>query len=265
MRPTKRIVYTLLKFWEYPKAITFFKKKQLVFITGMGRSGTTFLSKLLDKKQDSMAVHELFHEDHNAIFHAHYSTRKALNYIYIRLLLMYHYFKQHNKTTFIEVNSALRFHVKAIKKVFPNALVLFIVRDGREVVRSLYPRGHYRTGAVGHYALQPLPTDEVFAKWQSMSRLQKLAWLWKDANRQAQFADGVILFEKLLTDYDYFNQKLAIPLGIDFSLHEWRESFQEKENKTQTHELPHWNEWNEQQKYEFDQIAYSEMLKYSYY
>ena len=236
------------------------------FILGMGRSGTNFLASMLGKCPDALVFHEPLAEDFNAFVEAHKSYDNALQYLTnFRLERMHALAQNHNIHHYGEVNSALRYHAKAIKVAMPRARLLHLVRDGREVVRSVMERRHYTPETTGHHDLRPLPSDPLYERWDTLSRFEKVCWLWTDANRRlAEEVPRWVSFESLIGDYDYFKENLLDPLGLELSEALWSEMVRAPTNVTREFSFPPWQQWDTTQRAAFDAICGEQMAHFGY-
>lgn len=248
------------------QALAWFDDKSVFFLLGMGRSGTNFLADMLSHCPVTLVHHEPVTEDFDAFVEAHSSEARALSYIEnFRVAQMYHLAKAHDIRCYGEVNSALRFHGKALKAVLPKAKLLHLVRDGRDVVRSIMERKHYMPEATSHHNLAPLPTDPLYAKWNSLSRFEKVCWLWADANRRvAQDVPDWIAFEPLVSDYRYFRGRLLEPVGLEMDEATWNKLVSSPTNVTKKFSFPKWQDWGASQRAMFDAICGEQMARFGY-
>ena len=205
------------KFWITKKKVdNWYRNKNVFFITGVGRSGTKFFAGLLKKEKNSLVFHEPIYEDFKAIVQAQKNPKKALKYIRsFRKKRIYSLNKDKSPTTYGEVNSNLRYHVKAIIQTFPHAKILHIVRDGRDVVRSFMARKHYTNDGVKHHSMSPRKADPFYNEWNSLTRFEKICWFWTDGNRVIRtYTNNFVKFENLISDYSYFKSKIESFLKI---------------------------------------------------
>jgi len=142
MYPSRKMIKTKLKFWYSNKKINnWINDKKLFFILAIGRSGTNFFSQLLDKSENAYIVHQPVRSDFRAHNEAFFSEKKAYKYFKtFRKKEIYLRAKLKNIEVYGEVNSVIRRHCNAIRKLFPNASIFHLVRDGRDVVRSMMAR-----------------------------------------------------------------------------------------------------------------------------
>jgi hypothetical protein len=238
-----------------------FAERNVFFLLGIGRSGTKFLSKLLNSDENAIVFHEPIPEDFDAFCIAHKNEKSAYRYISkYRKKKIYSLVKDKNVNTYGEVNSALRYHVEAITNCFPDAKTLHLVRDGRDVVRSFMSRRHYIKGSKGHHALKPTKKDPWYYKWDTLNRFEKICWLWADANRRVRkHVKRHVKFEKAISDYNYFEENIENYLSLHIGREIWREAINRPKNSTIQFKLPHWKEWDGRLTESFDKICGEEM------
>jgi len=76
--------------------------------------------------------------------------------------------------------------------------------------------------------VHPPPGDPYHEQWNSMSRFQRLCWLWQADNAFIRTSlDHTVRFELLLSDYDYFKSELLdyVGLEVDPGIEEGLEEF----------------------------------------
>lgn len=267
MYPSKKIIETKLKFWHSSKKVNrWINDKQIFFILGIGRSGTQFFSQLLDKSKNAYVVHEPVRSDFRAYKEAFFNERKAYKYfktfrkkeIYLRV-------KLNNMEVYGEVNSVIRRHCKAIRELFPKANIFHIVRDGRDVVRSMMARKTMTDEDQNTKNIRPIEGDPWFENWTEMNRFDKLCWYWDVENRYLhKNIDITIHFEQLISNYEYFNEKLLEPLNLEIPKEVWEREVKTPKNITKKYTIPHWNTWNPVKLESFNKICGETMKKLGY-
>ncbi len=193
---------------------------RFIVITGMPRSGTVFLANLLNYAPDVEARHEIF------------GTRYflALSYYqpshpFVELCL-----RQQKKQvlgrfpelhTFVDVNAHLRFALDTVRRTLDDPLCFHLVRNGREVVRSLYRIGRWYTRREKRMRL--LPNDpSTLELWGGYSRFEKLCWNWNEAvSRLLDEGVNVLHLERIVSDYQYLRERLLEPGGIHLEPNVW--------------------------------------------
>lgn len=237
-----------------------------VFVTGMGRSGTTWFAHLLDGIPGVKAYHEhigdkwftvlsrYIESDHHSVPYLERS-RTALE-------------SSHQAgTTFVDVNNNLRYSVPALKKVFEGCTIFHLVRDPRAVVPSLYLR---RGDSVAH----SFPTAAEDIQWLlDADKFEQVCWTWADTTKLLMEQGTELLqFERLLTDYDYLAERFLEPTGLALSRDEWTAKKDTRVNETRSKlfryayaklrnknfvedQLPRYQQWSDSQKRTFDKIC----------
>lgn len=254
------------------------------FFLSMGRSGTQFLASLLSKAPGTLVYHEPAEEDR-----VYFGLRYAGTFDKVMDAYLERRFQKLLKQTgknyevYGEVNSYLRYETEWLRKKF-NPVFFHLVRDGRDFVRSAYTRGVY-TLDDRKWMIVPGDQDPMAEKWENTDRFQKLCWYWKHTNEYiASRVERTVLFEKLLTDYDYFKDNVLGPLGLSIPHGTWSAAvkkpkntskrailrkkikrmilFQPKEKRIKP--LPHWSQWDNKRKELFNEICFETMKKFGY-
>jgi len=261
----KMLIYS--HFWIKDESVDeWFRDKKIFFILSIGRSGTKWLADLLNKDPRALVVHEPFIEaiPHQKAFH---NPREAERYILkFRKKEIYVRIRKLDIDIYGEVNSFLRRHCETLKKAFPSAIILHLVRDGRSVVRSMYSRETMLPNAYDTKYIYPKPDDPYYKKWSNMTRFEKLCWYWAVENQYLyECCKGkIIQFEKILSDYRYFREKILQPLGLRIPKKIWEKAVKMPKNPSAYYKLPHWREWNQWMKEKFEEICGDIMRKCGY-
>ncbi len=257
---------------------------KIFFILSLGRSGSKFLANLLNKDTNALVFHEPSLLDKKILFYE-YTNQFDLfvnNYYKSRFANLIP--KDNHIKIYGEVNSYLRYSSKWLKNNL-NAKVFFLVRDGRDFVRSAYPRNIY-TEFEEQQSIVPNDKDDFASQWNTMNRFQKLCWYWNHTNEYLFESIGSpIHFEKIVQDYEYFEEKILIPTGIDLSFEIWKNEitrpinksksfflkkkltryiFQRNQSKLTFTKLPHWSCWEAKRKTDFKNICGNTMAKIGY-
>jgi sulfotransferase family protein len=244
--------------------------ESIFFVLSTGRSGTNFLSHFLNKNRSVQVYHEpdflydvatLHRCKRSEIFAARYFNQYRKHAIGSRM-------RESGEARYGEVTGTLRYHAAAIQKTFPTALIFLMTRDGRDVIRSAWRWKFYKKGTTGAYHIRPNRDDPYFQKWKKMTRFEKLCWSWMDSNEQIIQhipEENIFRFERIIEDYDYLNDKLLRPLGIDVDKEEWmlKKSIK-SDNASVQYEFPHWTRWETGDREAFNDICGPTMLKLGY-
>lgn len=198
---------------------------QYVFITGMGRSGTKLITRLLTNTHDVKSEHEyignrqfwllswyLTESDYTIPFLKREKERIESTF---------------NKRLFIDVNGYLQNAVPALTNVFNPLKIFHLVRDPRKTIPSLYTR---RIDTDLH--LLPKKKQEI-EKWLDGNKLYQICWNWNQTTSALlEQPVQLIRFEDIISDYHLFRQTLLIPLQMEITEQEWKKAKSEKVNRT---------------------------------
>lgn len=234
--------------------------------TGMGRSGTRFLSKLLNRAPSARVVHEPVDEDIAAFRHGYCSPQRRRRYVQsFRIPETNLRLGGDPPIVYGEVNSHLRRHVGAIRELCPSIQIFQLVRDGRDVVRSMYSRKTMTSGDRTTYRVRPCRGDPFRDQWDALSRFEKLCWYWSSANAFVRpRSDWTVRLEDVVTDYEWLDANLLDPLGLKLERSVWRNEIAIQRNVTDSHVLPLPENWEARRKQRFWEICGEEMRKYGY-
>ena len=240
--------------------------KKFFFILAIGRSGTTFLAHLLNLSAGAVVFHEPTRSDIDAYRRAFYSPGEAERYVasfrrkemYLRTRLM-------DFTVYGEVNSLLRRHFHALSQHFPAAGFLHLVRDGRDVVRTMMSTVALTPGDMWTGWLRPHESDPFFAQWPTMDRFAKLCWYWRVENQYLRTSMGnTVRFEEIARDYECLEQRVLRPFGLVLSQSVWKQQAGVQRNATGAYRMPHWREWDAGHMRTFETICGDEMRASGY-
>lgn len=234
--------------------------------TGMGRSGTRFLSRLLDRAPTARVVHEPVDEDIAAFRHGYCSPDRRHRYIErFRLPEIDLRLGDDPPEVYGEVNSHLRRHVSAIRNLYPKAQVFHLVRDGRHVVRSMYSRGTMQRGDRATDGIGPCMQDGFRTDWDQSSRFERLCWYWaSNIAFVRERAQWTVRLEDLLSDYGTFRADVLDPLGLQVERSVWKSEVNNPRNETGSHVLPPPDRWQPERKRRFWEICGGEMERCGY-
>lgn len=257
-----------LKFWNTRGKIKRWAAgKRIFFIIGSGRSGTAWLSSLLANAGQAYVEHEPVKEDFQAYQCAYWDQNAARSYILsFRMKEIFTRCSHREEfSAYGEVNSALRRHAPALREAFPNTDMFHLVRDGRDVVRSMYARTTMTPTDPNTQYIAPTLDDPFRESWPSMSRFEKLCWYWRVENAFLRdVVPHVIQFERILQDYSYLQSRVLSPLGLNIDAEIWQRYANTRINRTTAPGLPHWEEWPAELKTGFDRICSTEMANLGY-
>ncbi len=239
------------------------------FILSLGRSGSLFLANLLNQGNTTgpeFIYHEPIRLDFFSYLNVFYSPPSARQYFQsFRKKFIYFLLERNQLERYGEVNSVLRRHVQAIRIEIPSAQIIHLVRDGRDVVRSMMARRTYTFQDPISTFIIPQKGDPYYGNWPEMNRFERLCWYWWSENLAlAGQGDRLVRLEDLLIDYQVLKEKILDPLAIELEAKTWQRLVDKPKNITRKHVLPHWSDWQDWQIESFNRICGDLMVRLGY-
>lgn len=238
----------------------------LFFILSTGRTGTVWMSEVLSLVDGAHIEHEPIPVEVYAHMDAVYSEIKAENYIKIlkRKDIFIRMIRQECEI-YGEVNGNLRRHSPFLKKYFPKAKLLHLVRDGRKVIRSVLARNTFKGDHPVFGTECPLPSKELNRKWSTMDEFEKACWVWREENAYIrQHVPCLARLEDITTSYEAFQTQVLTPLGLSLSESVWVMHADVKVNESRMNRVRLDEDWSEEQIKMFDFICGDEMKALGY-
>ena len=248
------------------------RQSNMFFILGTGRSGTQLFTNLFSRSDQCLAFHEPnFLEDVGTMEEFRQNSEECNQYwVRYRQYEIYKRWSAAPEALFYgEINGTIRYHAEAIIKTLPEAKLFLVTRDGRGVVRSVMGwTQFYGPESKGAYALEPLPNDPFKDQWDRMTRFEKICWSWQEANEfimDSVQEDRWMKLERVSSDFEYFSEKLARPIGLSISQDAWHEVVSKKsDNASKHYDFPAWDDWTPEQQEIFKQICGNTMSRLGY-
>ena len=252
--------------WQWAKKQAkvdeFFAEKKIFFGLSTFRSGSTFLADLLANEVNNAQI------EHEPNVNDYWSYAKILKGKKHAFQYVYQYRKQdivqrsryNDITIYGELNPFLVLHVNALKEEIPEAVLFHLVRDGRDVVRSLMAREVLGDKDPLAKIITPPADDLYYEKWHTMTRFEKVCWKWQHENKTLRATiNHSIQFERLVKDYDYFKKEILNLLNIHITKEKWQYHINQPKHASPRHRIPHWSEWDKQLIHQFEEICGEEM------
>jgi len=167
--------------------------------------------------------------------------------------------------------------------VFKDHKAIYIVRDGRDWVRShmnwgqFYGKKGIRKLIAHNWPIAAdLPSDPYAEKWNGLSRFERLCWAWTRLNSYAletvsKNRDArVFQFEKLFSGegkYQVLEELLAFSTALpSINTTQLRNTngWLERKVHQSSNEFPSWQEWTKEQKGQFETICGHLMITLGY-
>lgn len=224
------------------------------WISGFGRSGTTWIAVVLARAtEEGHFYHEpcIPIDKHGALDTVEGNHDPVKWWTKVRTPVVLERMREDREKWakspwYGEANSLIRYNIPVVRKLYPDAPVLHLHRDGREVVRSLHARVIYSPRGGINNQNRPQPGDPWYDQWSGFDRFEKLCWFWQHGVMfMDPLADSRIEFRTMLTDFDYFTEAVSDPIGIPVSREHWEDYRRPKRKKNHTRKftLPHHDEW----------------------
>lgn len=240
--------------------------KEWAFILSTGRTGTDFFTKLFnsDAVPDAWSLHEprpAFRARSYQLVARYHTTFERLYFQWPRM----RWHKRSQKTWYIETNYHLFAAIPLIREAFPNAWIIHVIRDGRDVVTSWLNKYRYITN--NHITPFQIPGDPAQEAWSLWNPVQKLSWYWKTVNElvASQSPDLWLRFEYLFTPpyTDLFHLLEALPLE-SYDPDRIQAMVSERVNPSKSQFFPAFQKWPQQWQQEFYAIAGPAMMRFGY-
>ncbi len=189
------------------------KQRQPIFIVGMPRSGSTLVEQILTANSDISATDELpFFEKIAATFERHAGvsqnvkklTEDEITKISSDYLKSVEHYQDSHKTYFVDKNPNNFLYLGVIKKIFPDAKIINILRNPVDNAISVYRQYFYK----GHDFSFSL--DSIIQYWQGYLEVMQ-HW-------NSLFHDQIyhLRYENLINDFDDEISQLMDYLQIEF-------------------------------------------------
>lgn len=231
----------------------------MLIITGSGRSGTETLSRVFGGWHEFRVNYILEKYFVNADpFSDPFDTIEKR----IQVVLDLH--QGIDPHDFIDSSNLYLHFIDVLKLLYPSVRIILSVRNGKDFVRSAASRKwHERKlfGMVPHYH------DPYYNSWESLSPLQRNAWIWTYRNKKAlsqlsAFPEN----QKFVLKIEDLNNPGVISRLETFAgiLIKDTECADKKYNANIEFDFPAKETWTERQHREFDDIA-GELMNYFKY
>ncbi|MCA9260929.1 MAG: sulfotransferase [Planctomycetales bacterium] len=246
----------------------FASRRQVFFVLSTGRTGSRWLAGLLNTCQNASVFHEPIRWEQWAHREAIEQPESAESYIQqFRLKEIYLRVagRPDERPVYGEVNGCLRRHAAAIASNLPQAVLLHVVRDGRDFVRSVCTRGTFAGAHPVYTGLRP-PLDSEWPKdWSALSEFERACWMWANENSHlAAHVPTSLRFEDLVGSYEAFADGVLAPLQLDVPRAAWDAARTRPDNASTGVQAPHWTEWTASQSDTFWSICGEQMKRYGY-
>ena len=200
------------------------------FITGMGRSGTKFISSLIALDKNVISYHEHFGNREYWLASWYLGNMYSVQFLKKQKLNTLSSLNNENipnETMLVDSNSYLQDSIDAVNLVFESPKIFHLVRDPRKVIPSLINRRSDRR-------MHKIPKNEIgISNWLGMNKLEQVCTNWAETTQELLNSSAeTIKFEKCINDYSYVDKVLFKPLGLKIDKNKYNLLKSKKINKT---------------------------------
>jgi len=230
----------------------------MVIITGTGRSGTATLARMFGGYHEFRVDYILdkYFSKANPYSDSFYTVEKR-----IAVILDLH--QGITRETFVDSSNLYIHFIDAVYLINPSAKFILSVRNGKDFARSAHSRKWHERSSFG---MVPYMDDPYFGRWDTMTPLQKNAWIWVARNKKAlEGLKSVPKGQKMIVRIEDIGRGETLDelarfsaIAINRSLHA------EKFNANPVFDLSPKEEWTDDMKREFDGIAGDMMRFFGY-
>jgi len=185
-------------------------------------------------------------------------------------------------SVYVESNLGYYGLLDAVPQVFKNYRAIYIIRDGRDWIKSMMNWGEvYGKGMIRELFAHKWPTakdtnDEYDKQWDRFSRFEKLCWAWSRLNEYALTTISknphaqVYKFEDIFLNENRYQvlEKLvsfttSLP-NLDPESLGSTNSWLERKIHQSSSQFPEWEKWSKDQKNSFEKICGPQMESLGY-
>jgi hypothetical protein len=158
----------------------------MFFVLSSGRSGSQTIATALDQFSNCVCLHHPKPELVLEATEVYYGDRPVED---VERMLRETRHSTVDGKIYGEVNLQLALLVPSLRRLYPDAKYIWLLRDGRDAVASMYYRGWYdpaetRVAEVWHKGRLAGDRTGDFSpyEWQRLTRFEKCCWIWKKYN-----------------------------------------------------------------------------------
>ncbi|AQT69608.1 hypothetical protein STSP2_02802 [Anaerohalosphaera lusitana] len=234
--------------WRGPQKVFFF--------LSAARSGSKWLTNMLDQATPLSARHEFTLNHSFAEGEPKLVKRTGPGFVQLaenkekirELLGESHTFVQKLPNDYAEANVYLEQFIPELQEEFPEAQLIHLFRQPRDVVRSIMNRDWYAAPEDNAHPRLDVPNFE------QLPQFAKACWYVRKANETlSKVCKRQIKFERMVNDEEYLREKLKL-LDIPYYPRLAAREFQKVINANQNNQLPVYDHWSPRQKRIFDSI-----------
>jgi hypothetical protein len=253
-----------------------------VFILTTGRSGSKFITNLLNCASNIIAYHEpqpTLQYFSNYAFHHQGEADILTNMIdAARMELILEVFIK-NKI-YVESNQCLTFFAPVIATLFRKSKFVYLVRHPGDFVRSAIRKGWHKNDSIWESGRVKIADGD---QWENMDQMERLSWLWMTTNSFIEkFKEQVnthrivtFQFENLIKKIKEARKLLKFVGAVDIKPEKIKEVQEKRINELFIHpneppgmkkvvDFPDYIEWNDEMKKKLRKYSEKLAKRYGY-
>jgi hypothetical protein len=177
---------------------------------------------------------------------------------------------------YVETNETIFSILPIISEIIPNSKFIFIVRDGRDTVTDAINDNIYTLkDPLNRITALDYPDDSYFNTWHIMSQFEQACWWWKKTNNiifddvKERKDTLMVKYEDIMHKKHYGThiRKICQFIGYPSNnkvLKVWDKMLAEYDKQKPTGDFPHWKDWTNEQKEQFEKFAGEHMREIGY-
>ena len=232
--------------------------KRTYFVLGTARTGSKWLVNFVDQATSTHALHEwtLNHRRTKDV----YAIDKRTSDDYMRLVespklasALIQQAAAHHRSILrgdvLEANVYLQPFLNELRNEAPEAELIHIHRDGRDVVRSILNRGWYDTPMDRRHLVVPI------AQWDELNQFERACWYYRHTQESLMAATKTrISFERMVSDREYLTQTLG-KLGLVIHPLLAQDPFDKHIDPNSSAVFPRYEQWGAEYQHTFERIC----------
>lgn len=279
--PTLEEIYWILEFGIPKRKVSFLQLRKdtfkdlfpPVFFLSTGRAGTKWFSeiikadksvKVLHNPAPNLAIQNVTAYNFLANQNPSDHEKQLLKELFLAARENHLRYSVKTSRRLIETNNSITFFTPVLYELFPEAKFVHLVRHPIDFIISGMKRNYYTDSAQD--LRRPEKKDE---KWQAMSRIEKIAWLWNETNEfietQKQIIGNDQCFTLSFSDFDVSNtSKLLQFIDVKISVSRIKKRIGSPVNTQKKGNAPHFEQWSEDEKLSVIKICGNLAAKYGF-
>ncbi len=236
-----------------------FSEMNPVFVVSTGRVGSELLVRLMNESK----IGSVYHEPRPRMFYgSKIAYELGFNDVEAQIIAFlnarYDLLKKTylEDSRFVETNNRLSFFMVGLAELFPKAKFIHLIRHPGAFVRSGIRRKYYNGNENDDGRLAPLKLDPFYSRWEHMSDIEKIGWLWNATNEFIESSKAIIDYARLLTiqsghlfsDYKVYQDICRFINHDILDVNKIEPLLKKPTNRQKQNDFPKWMDWSSEDK-----------------